>query len=93
MREYPRTVYRGKDDYKRVYNETEEIQAGDEGYESHFDVECIKEQKGTDRAILKAPSNSEDNSETSIPVIEEINTQELTRGQKIALSRKRNKEK
>jgi hypothetical protein len=89
MRSYPRTVFRGKDDSKKVFNESEEIQASSDGYESHWDTDIIEKRDGTDRAILKTDVAD---IKTDTTTIEKTDTQELTRGQKIALSRKRNKE-
>jgi len=94
MREYPRRVYLTFEETRKVNNETEEIQAASEGYESHWDKEVIKREKGTDREILrgsfeKAMSEFSGEIKVNKPQI----VKPLTRGQKAALTRKRNKER
>ena len=53
MREYPRAVYKSREVSKRVYNEQEELQAGIEGWNSHWNPEINKKQRGTDEEILR----------------------------------------
>lgn len=65
MRQYPRMVHKGKTK-KIVNNETEEINASQEGYESHWNPEIVEQRKGTDREILRTKV-SEPEKEPEIP--------------------------
>ena len=53
MRAYPRAVYKSREVSKRVYNEQEELQAGLEGWNNHWNPEINKKQRGTDKEILR----------------------------------------
>jgi len=53
MRSYPRSVVKAGGKRIRVNNETEEYEAGLEGYESHKNPKINALQKGTDKEILR----------------------------------------
>jgi hypothetical protein len=53
MREYPRMVYKSREDYKKVGDEREELQAGLEGWNSRWLPEINEKRKGTDEEILR----------------------------------------
>jgi len=53
MREYPRLLSKGRDDRIIVQDEEEEREAGTAGYESHWNPEVNKKQKGTASEVLK----------------------------------------
>ena len=102
MRQYPRIVNIPGDSNSRktVNNQAEEIQAAADGYESGWNPEVIKKRKGTDKEILRALEAKDEDLEVtevktetkSIPENEE-RVPTLTRGQKAAATRKRNREK
>jgi len=102
MRQYPRSVrIPGKRDSAiKVHNEKEEYEAGLKGYESHWNPEINEKRKGTDKEILRALEAKDEDLEAtevktetkSIPENEE-RVPTLTRGQKAAATRKRNREK
>lgn len=50
---YPRVVYKSKEEFITVTNETEEYNAGVDGYEKHWNPEINEIQKGTDKEILR----------------------------------------
>jgi len=60
MREYPRRVYKSKEDSKKVNDEVEEVLASQEGYESHWNPTINELRKNTDREILRKVSIEED---------------------------------
>ena len=53
MRQYPRMVYKKGEDNLIVNTEHEEIEAGENGYEAHFDPEINKAREGTEKGILR----------------------------------------
>lgn len=53
MRIYPRMLYRQRNDFIVVGDENEEIEAGEDGYESHWNPDINELQKGTDKEVLK----------------------------------------
>lgn len=59
MRQYPRLVHKEHGNYKKVWNESEEIQASIDGYESHWNPEIVEKRKGTDREILRGVKKAE----------------------------------
>lgn len=83
MRSYPRRVFKSEKETILVFCEAQEIKASSEGYESSYKKEIIDKYKGTDREILRGESVDI----TPPPVFEK----ELTRGQKAALTRKKNR--
>jgi hypothetical protein len=107
MRQYPRSVKLPDKPESAIHvnNEMEEYEASLEGYESHWNPEIIKKRKGTDREILKVKPVTDEIpiiKEESAPlppdtgiledVIPGIEDKPLTRGQKAAATRKRNRE-
>lgn len=76
MRQYPRCLKLENKPESAiiVHNEAEEIKAGKEGYESHWNPEINAKRKGTDREVLRpakevAPEKVEEEKEDSKPVI------------------------
>lgn len=53
MRAYPRSLVKGQGQRIRVNNETEEYNAGLEGYERHRDPAINEKEKGTDKEVLR----------------------------------------
>lgn len=53
MRQYPRSLVKGQGQRIRVNNETEEYNAGLEGYERHRDPAINEKEKGTDKEVLR----------------------------------------
>ena len=53
MRQYPRMVYKKGAANLVVNTEPEEIEAGENGYEAHFDPKINKDREGTEKGILR----------------------------------------
>lgn len=53
MKQYPRIVYKTKEDTLRVEDADQEVNAANDGYESHWDSDINEAQKGTDKEILR----------------------------------------
>lgn len=108
MRQYPRSVKlpNKPETAIHVHNELEEYEASLKGYESHWNPEVNVLRKGTDREILRVkpsePITQKKEQATPNPtpvdtgilddVIPGIEDKPLTRGQRAALTRKKNRE-
>ena len=71
MREYPRAVYKSREESKRVYNEQEELQAGLEGWNSHWNPEINERNRGTDEEILRYIRHEKEDVKEEMPKLEE----------------------
>lgn len=54
MRQYPKRVYLTKEKTLLVGDESEEIEAGLSGYETHWNKDVNERQKGTEKEILRS---------------------------------------
>ena len=92
MRLYPRRLYKSIKDHTLVGNETEEIEAGLQGYESHWNPEINEQRKGTDREVLRPPVSAEKVLEAG-KILDKLDTpKELSPQKRAAITRKKNKE-
>jgi len=70
MKQYPRTVYKTKENILKVHSEKEEYEAGLKGYENHWMDKVNQAQKGTEKEILRAapidPEKAEEDRQAEI---------------------------
>ena len=83
-RQYPRLVSKGQKDRIQVIDEDEERAASAKGYESHWNTEINKIQKGTDKEILRVSSVKGEEPEKAVPASKEVT--ELTPAEKRAIT-------
>ena len=86
MRQYPRIVYKNEG-YLKVFTEAEEYKAGIEGYESDKDPEIIEKRKGTDKEILRALPESEEEGavkavEIQAEIVEQVKKEDVVKAKK-----------